>query len=190
MQFAVTICRDDRDQYGVGALSVRELRALRRELSIGLGMSPSGSGGRRSADLHLAAVESELRQREPLERAYPARENQVARARRAIAAFLAGSPVTENAVLIVSELVTNSVVHSLSRDGGKCTLRAELLRGFIWLEVEDMGGPWQRIRDDREGSHGLDIVAALCGRDPMGRLNMGIVNLPLGGRVVWARVPA
>lgn len=189
MQFAVTICRDDRDQYGVGALSVRELERLRRELGVGVGMACPGTGGRRSAELHLAAVECELGKREPFQRAFDARESQVSKARRAITAFLAGSPVNENAELIVSELVTNSILHSRSRDGGECMLRAERLDGFVWLEVEDAGGPWKRVRDDREGGHGLDIVGALCGKDPAGLPNMGMVNLPFGGRVVWVRVP-
>jgi hypothetical protein len=75
-----------------------------------------------------------------------------------------------DALLCLSELASNSVLHSNSKKpGGTFTVRAEVHDGdYLWLGVEDSGGPWEE-RDHRDGrSHGLDIVRALAadsGRD-------------------------
>ena len=39
---------------------------------------------------------------------------------------------------------------------------------YLWLEVEDNGGPWEERARRDDCSHGLDIIRALaadCGRD-------------------------
>ncbi len=113
MQLTATACRDDdQDHYGVGALSVRELKHRRRELGVSLGLTPPGTPGRRSVDLALAAVDSELARRYLFERAYPAREDQVRKARHAVADFLTDCPCAGEATLIASELAANAVLHT------------------------------------------------------------------------------
>ncbi len=109
------------------------------------------------------------------------RADQVARVRREIAAHLDGCPAAADAVLIASELAANSVRHSASA-GGFFTVRAELFHDYLWLECEDLGGPWHpRPADDRP--HGLDIIEALTGPG-----NWGTETTSNGDRIVWARL--
>jgi anti-sigma regulatory factor (Ser/Thr protein kinase) len=102
-------------------------------------------------------------------------------ARRAVARHLAGCPALDDAVLIVSELASNAILHSASR-GEFFTVRAEWHADYVWVEAEDLGGPWRsRQHDDRP--HGLDVVEALTDPDRWGTEPTGD-----GGRVVWARL--
>ena len=78
---------------------------------------------------------------------YPGRADQVQHARRAVARYLAGSPAADDAVLIVSELAANAILHSASR-GEFFTVRAELHPDYVWIEAEDLGGPWRRRQPD------------------------------------------
>ena len=112
---------------------------------------------------------------------YPGRPDQVQRARRELARHLAGCQAKDDAVLIVSELASNAVLHSASR-GEFFTVRAELHPDYVWVEAEDLGGPWRsRQRDDRP--HGLDVVEARTGPD-----GWGTELTSDRGRVVWARL--
>lgn len=117
------------------------------------------------------------------EHVFPAHPRQVAAARAFLAAVLDGCPAKDDAVLCVSELAGNAVLHSASRNpGGTFTVRAAMLDDHVRIEVEDNGGAWDAHphRDNR--SHGLDIVrelAADCGRD----------GGPITGWVAWARLP-
>ena len=72
---------------------------------------------------------------------YSGRADQVQHARRAVARHLAGCPAADDTVLIVSELASNAIVHSASRDEF-FTVRAELHADYVWVEAEDLGGPW------------------------------------------------
>ena|ERR1035437_1329282 len=112
---------------------------------------------------------------------YPGRPDQVQDARRAVARHLAGCPAQDDAMLIVSELASNAIVHSASR-GEFFTIRAELHADYVWVEAEDLGGPW-RCRRHNDRPHGLDVVEALTGPD-----NWGTDSTSDGGRVVWARL--
>ncbi len=104
---------------------------------------------------------------------------QVGRVRAEVRAYLAGCPRADDAVLVASELAANAVLHSRSA-GQSFTVRAEVGRDWVHLEVEDLGGAWLcRQRDDRP--HGLDVVSALVGED------WG-VETSGGCRVTWARV--
>jgi serine/threonine-protein kinase RsbW len=112
---------------------------------------------------------------------YPGRPDQVQDARRAVALHLAGCRALDDAVLIVSELASNAILHSASR-GEFFTVRAELHADYVRVEAEDLGGPWRsRQHDDRP--HGLDVVEALTGPD-----GWGTELASDGGRVVWARL--
>jgi anti-sigma regulatory factor (Ser/Thr protein kinase) len=107
--------------------------------------------------------------------------DQVARVRREIAAYLGGCPAADDAILIVSEIVSNSIVHSAS-NGESFTVRCETFRDCVWIECEDLGGPWHRPQPD-DRPHGLDIIEALAGPD-----NWGTENTGKGSRIVWARL--
>jgi two-component sensor histidine kinase len=98
-----------------------------------------------------------------------------------VASYLAGCPAADDAVLTTSELAANSVVHSAS--GGEFfTVRCQAYPDYVWVEVEDLGGPW-RARQPDGRPHGLDLVNALAGPD-----NWGTETTSDGDRIVWARL--
>jgi anti-sigma regulatory factor (Ser/Thr protein kinase) len=107
--------------------------------------------------------------------------DQVSPVRREVARHLGDCPVTNDAVLIVSELATNAILHSRSRRES-FTIRIELHPDHLRVECYDSGGPWRsRRQDDRP--HGLNIVEALTGPD-----SWGIETTGDGNRIVWARL--
>lgn len=109
------------------------------------------------------------------------RADQVSRVRHEVAKQLDGCPVADDAVLIVSEIATNAVLHSQSR-GEFFTVRVELSSDHVRIEVEDLGGAWRAKRDDGR-PHGLDVVEALTGPD-----GWGVERTDDGDRIVWARL--
>jgi hypothetical protein len=115
------------------------------------------------------------------QRTFHGRTDQVARIRREIASHLTGCPITDDAVLIASELAANAVTHSDSA-GEFFTVRCESHRDYIWIEVEDLGGPWELSQPDGR-PHGLSIIATLAGPD-----NWGTETTGDGNRIVWARL--
>jgi anti-sigma regulatory factor (Ser/Thr protein kinase) len=118
------------------------------------------------------------------ERTYPGTASQVHEVRADLAATADGCPITDDLILMASELCTNAIPHSRSgRQGDTFTVRAEVRPGdYAWLEVEDQGGPWIRRNDpDDEHGRGLALVTALAG-DGNWAIEAG--NAP-GSRVVW-----
>jgi anti-sigma regulatory factor (Ser/Thr protein kinase) len=113
---------------------------------------------------------------------YPAEPGQVRVARAALAGWLEGWRRVDEAVLIGSEFATNSVLHSASANGGVFTLRAEIGRDRLRIEVEDGGGPWRGGMRDDGRPHGFDVVTAIAGAG-----NWGIDGDDCG-RVAWARL--
>jgi anti-sigma regulatory factor (Ser/Thr protein kinase) len=110
--------------------------------------------------------------------------DQIARVRAGVRDYLDGCLVpddaADDAVLIASELATNAIRHTHSR-GAFLIVRCEVFPSYIWVECEDLGGPWHpRQQDGRP--HGLDIVKALAGD------GWGTEVTSDGYRVVWARV--
>ena len=97
---------------------------------------------------------------------FPGDAGQVRAARRFLAGVLDGCPAADDALLCVSELATNAVLHSRSgRPGGRFTVRATMQAGSVRVEVADEGGPWRRERDgDGQNGRGLLIVGELAGR--------------------------
>jgi serine/threonine-protein kinase RsbW len=77
---------------------------------------------------------------------------------------------SETAILLVSELVTNSVRHSNSQlSGGRITIRLLAVAGGARVEVTDAGGPTIPTLasvppDLAEGGRGLWLVESLADR--------------------------
>jgi hypothetical protein len=115
------------------------------------------------------------------QRTFHGHPGQVAQVRRDIAAHLNGSSAAADAILIASELAANAITHSASA-GEFFTIRAESYPGYIWIEAEDLGGPWHCPRPD-DRPHGLTIIEALTGPD-----NWGTETASDGDRIVWARL--
>ena len=96
-------------------------------------------------------------------RAFPAVPAQVREARQFLSAILDGRPATADAILCLSELVTNATVHSRSREpGGHFCVRVQLHGSHLRVEVSDQGGPWaQPAHLDERNGRGLLIVDQL-----------------------------
>jgi anti-sigma regulatory factor (Ser/Thr protein kinase) len=109
-------------------------------------------------------------------------------AARQIARELLGDdhPATETTVLLISELVTNAVLHSRSGEpGGRVTVVLCAGPAGILIQVSDDGGPSEpRISavsaDGEEHGYGLLLVDALADR-------WGSICSP-EGRVTWCRI--
>ena len=102
-----------------------------------------------------------------------------------LAGILDGYPVAGDAVLVGDELASNAVRHSNSGSpGGRFTVRVEVHEpDYLWIEVEDEGGPpWKPRSPDGETWHGLNIVGQVAGEG-----NWGIDGIACGS-VVWARL--
>src|SRR3984893_10746885 len=115
--------------------------------------------------------------------AVPATPEQSREAPRSLASVLNGCPAADDAILCISELAANSCLHSASREAsGTFTVRAEVHQGdYVWIEVEDNGGPWNQHAHPDGRPHGLDIVRAYAAA-------WGIDGDPLTGWIVWARI--
>lgn len=114
---------------------------------------------------------------------FPGRPDQIRHARALLTGFLNGWPAADDAVLLVSELVTNAIQHSHSaRPGGCLTVSAILAADCLRVEVEDDGGPWQpQPPSDGLRGRGLAIVAALA--------HWGVTGDGDGSRTVWFELP-
>ena len=99
-------------------------------------------------------------------RVFPGEAWQVREARRFLAGVLDGCPAAGDALVCVSELATNAVLHSRSgRPGGRFTVCAAARPGNVRVAVADEGGPWRQERDgDGQSGHGLLIVRELASR--------------------------
>jgi anti-sigma regulatory factor (Ser/Thr protein kinase) len=115
------------------------------------------------------------------EQTLPGRPDQVRVARAFLATALEGCPAAADAILCMSEMATNAILHSSSgKPGGTFTIRAEIHHGdYLWIEVEDGGGPWDTRPPDHERAHGLAIVAALA--------SGWSIEGDASARVIWAR---
>jgi len=72
----------------------------------------------------------------------------------------------DDARLLVSELVTNSVQHAAQPAGAPVHIRADADDGVVRVEVHDQGhGPvFRRSADDRLGGYGLELVERIAAR--------------------------
>ncbi len=90
-------------------------------------------------------------------------------ARRRVRRFLgAGHPASEDVVLLVSEVVTNSVVHSASGGGGEVAMTVAVGSGTVLVEVSDGGSgasaPHVRNDPQAENGRGMFLVDLLASR--------------------------
>jgi anti-sigma regulatory factor (Ser/Thr protein kinase) len=118
---------------------------------------------------------------EPARRAFPGCADQVARARQFVADELAGCPVSDEAVLCVSELATNALTHTASGDGGKFEVIVQRWLYLARVSVCDEGSqesPGARALDlISESGRGLGLVEMIA--DRWGQPGDG------NGRVIW-----
>ncbi|GHH70004.1 hypothetical protein GCM10017673_21200 [Streptosporangium violaceochromogenes] len=119
----------------------------------------------------------------------PGKATSASRARHYVRDLLAvtGHTWADDALLLVSELVTNSVRHSRSnRPGGQVTVSVAVREGTLHVDVADAGsadrGPRLRpeMSADSVGGRGLWLVQRLASA-------WGWREVP-AGRVVWFRL--
>jgi anti-sigma regulatory factor (Ser/Thr protein kinase) len=117
------------------------------------------------------------------ERTYSGWADQVRHVRRDVAEHLDKCPAADDAVLVTSEIATNSILHSGSR-GRHFRIRVQRYRDCLRVECQDAGGVWRGGRRDDDRPHGLAVVEALTG----GPAGWGVQTTGDGGRIVWARL--
>ncbi len=100
----------------------------------------------------------------------------------------AGHPALETVLLVVSELVTNAILHSQSgSDGGSILLALCPAPAGILIQVRDSGGPWrplELVRQDAAAEHGYGLLLVDALADSWGTL------ASTQGRVTWCRISA
>ncbi|MGV9534017.1 ATP-binding protein [Streptosporangium sandarakinum] len=117
-------------------------------------------------------------------RTFPGMPEQVPAARAwALSCLPAGCPRAVDVALVVSELVTNAVLHSLSgAPGGVFTVRVEITAAAVEISVIDQGPrPVPARREPDASGWGLaDIVARLA--------DAYEATLSPAGRTAWCRL--
>jgi two-component sensor histidine kinase len=91
--------------------------------------------------------------------------------------------LTDSAELILSELVTNALVHAHPRYGCLIATRLERLENGVRIEVHDTSGSRPERREvsaDSESGRGLALVDALTGGQ------WGVSDREGPGKTVWA----
>jgi anti-sigma regulatory factor (Ser/Thr protein kinase) len=151
--------------------------------------SPSPHGSLKTGpDEHAAGQSAAVLATAPSQtwsRSFPATADQVREARRFLAEILGDWPHAGDALVCLSELASNSVLHSKSRrPGGRFIVRASLNLGMLRVDVEDEGGPWHH-RHDQDGQRGRGLAI-------VGELSSGwsISVGEAGARTAWFEVDA
>ncbi|MEV5955224.1 ATP-binding protein [Streptomyces sp. NPDC051987] len=117
----------------------------------------------------------------------------IAEARCAVRAFLARqghrpeSRTSQDAQLVVSELVTNAIRHAPGP--GELVLELQPRAGHLLIAVRDCSPAPPELREDdpaRVGGHGLRLVRRLCSHvwtvpAPPGKRVMAVLDLRAGG---------
>ncbi len=104
----------------------------------------------------------------PRRRVFPGRPDQVRHARRFVERALDGCPVTDTAVLLTSELASNAVQHTATRDGGSFEVIAcRALAAAAVAVIDDGAATTPAPREARPGDlnergHGLELVDMLA----------------------------
>ena len=115
-------------------------------------------------------------------RTFPGTPGHVGEARRFVAHLLHGSPFCDDAVVVISELFTNAVLHTDSgKPGGLVTVQVTRWRHGVRIAVTDQGSVSQPVirgpgadGEPAESGRGLYLAAQLAGGvtwhdDPSGR---------------------
>jgi anti-sigma regulatory factor (Ser/Thr protein kinase) len=114
--------------------------------------------------------------------AFPATADQIIEARHYLAKALDGLPITGDALLCLSEVASNAILHSASgRPGGQFTVTADVDPHRLHVEVQDDGGPWGSHDHDETHGRGLDIVSALSRA-------WGVTSIGHGPKTVWFEI--
>jgi anti-sigma regulatory factor (Ser/Thr protein kinase) len=103
------------------------------------------------------------------EHTYPGTGEQVGRVRAAVRPLLSDCPIADDVVLVMSELATNAVRHSASRDG---TFTARLLHipgDYVFGEVEDGGSRWDGQAGASKGTG--QMTSSIPGTSNVGRVH-------------------
>lgn len=102
-------------------------------------------------------------------RALPGTPQQAGAARHFVADLLKGSPLRDDAVMVLSELFTNAVVHTDSgKPGGLVTVQVSRWRGGVRIAVTDQGSPRVPVIctptacEPAESGNGLFMVSCLA----------------------------
>ena len=139
------------------------------------------------AGQHLAAYRRSLEQARCC-RSFAGRPDEVPRVRKFVALVLRDFPAATDVVLMAGELATNAVQHSQgAQPGGRFSVLVETGEaGWIWLAVQDAGGPTRpQLRSPaagggQEGGRGLQIVDGLASA-------WGVTG-DVAGRTVWFHI--
>jgi anti-sigma regulatory factor (Ser/Thr protein kinase) len=126
----------------------------------------------------------------PQRRVFPGRAEQVARARRFVGRALDGCPVADQAMVCVSELASNAIVHTRTGQGGTFQVIVWRGRSSACVAVLDGGSP-TRPAPRRpvpgtlaESGYGLTVVQELAACWGHHRHSDGSWH----GGVVWFRI--
>jgi anti-sigma regulatory factor (Ser/Thr protein kinase) len=108
-------------------------------------------------------------QPEAARRVFPGHPDQVAKARHFVRVTLGEAPVVDEAVLLVSELCTNALLHTASGHGGTFEVVVCMHLSWVRIEVRDEGAPrppvaWQSTDTFAEDGRGLGLVELLADR--------------------------
>jgi serine/threonine-protein kinase RsbW len=122
-------------------------------------------------------------------RVFPGTPQQVSAARRFVASLLDGSTFCEDAVVVVSELFTNALLHTDSgKPGGLVVVQVSRWLLGVRVAVTDQGSGQQPVivdgrpcREPAERGHGLYLVSQLAKHlgwhdDPSGRTICAILG--------------
>ena len=104
----------------------------------------------------------------PRRRIFPGADSQVGRARLFVGDVLDGCPVSDDAVLLTSELVTNAITHTASGRGGKVVVTVYRADTRVRVDVKDDGSDQAPVvcpvGEDRESGFGLGLVELMADR--------------------------
>jgi serine/threonine-protein kinase RsbW len=104
----------------------------------------------------------------PRRRVFPGASSQVGRARLFVGDVLDGCPVSDDAVLLTSELVTNAIAHTASGRGGKVVVTVYRADTRVRVEVKDDGSDQapavQQAGEEQESGFGLGLVDLVADR--------------------------
>lgn len=116
-------------------------------------------------------------------RTFAATPAQAGEARRFLARILDGYLRADDAVLCLSEMAANAILHSDSRKpGGHFTVCVAIHSDRLRVEVHDGGGSWTVLPpDDVQHGHGLYIISQLAS-------TWGISGDASTGWTVWAEI--